>query len=341
MKHSAAIKAISSHLPVGILTNQQLGEEFGDVDANSILVNTGIARRHIAAAGECASDLGVVAANKLFDSGLITRDEIDFLVLCTQTPDYLLPTTACIMQDRLGLRTDCGAIDINQGCSGYVYGLAVAKSLVETGLATNLLLITADTYSKLINPRDRTIRTLFGDGATATLISSVSSDEELIGPFIFGTDGRGENELIVPAGGMRRPIDDSARIAEDDGSGNWRSPSDLHMNGGEVFNFTLRTIPPLLDQFLQKCGLSMDDIDLFVPHQANKFMLERLRRKLKIPVEKFCIDLEESGNTVSSTIPLALENALARGQIGAGQRAILFGFGVGYSWGATMLRIGQ
>ena len=337
-QNRAAIKAIRAYLPSGTLTNEQLAKDYGEADPNSILVNTGIAVRHIAAPDECASDLGVAAAQQLFESGACAPNDIDFLILCTQTPDYFLPTTACVMQNRLGLRTDCGAIDMNQGCSGYVYGLAFAKSLIESHLAANVLLITADTYSKFINPRDRTIRTLFGDGAAATLVSAVESDDELLGPFIFGTDGRGEKELIVPAGGMRWPINDDARIEKEDGNGNWRSACNLYMNGGEVFNFTMRTMQPVLDQFLQKCELSLEDVDYFIPHQANKFMLERLRAKLKIPADKFCIDLEMSGNTVSSTIPLALENALKRGRVKTGQRVVLFGFGVGYSWGVTMIQ---
>lgn len=335
----AAIKAIHSYLPSETLTNEQLAQAFGDGDPAGILTKTGIAVRHIAAEDECASDLGVSAARNLFESGACATDDIDFLVLCTQTPDYFLPTTACTMQNRLGLRTDCGAIDFNQGCSGYVYGLALAKSLIESKLAANVLLITADTYSKIINVRDRTNRTIFGDGAAATLVGAVESDIELIGPFIFGTDGRGEKELIVPAGGMRYPIDDDARIAREDGQGNWRAACNLHMNGGEVFNFTLRTIPPVLDTFLEKCGMSIDEVDYFIPHQANKFMLERLRGKLKIPADKFCIDLEESGNTISCTIPLALERALNRGQVKSGDKVVLFGFGVGYSWGVTMIHV--
>jgi 3-oxoacyl-[acyl-carrier-protein] synthase-3 len=335
----AAIKAIRSYLPSGTLTNEQLAVDFGGTDPSRILAKTGIAVRHVAASDECASDLGVAAARALFESGACAQDDIDFLILCTQTADYFLPTTACPMQSRLGLRTNCGAIDINQGCSGYVYGLAFAKSLIEAHLATTVLLITADTYTKLINPRDRTNRTLFGDGATATLVSAVESDNELIGPFIFGTDGRGEKELIVPAGGMRLPVDDKTRVEKEDGKGNWRSACDLYMNGSEIFNFTLSTIPPLMNQFLQKCELSQEEVDYFIPHQANKFLLERLRGKLKIPADKFLIDLELSGNTVSSTIPLVLEGAFKRGQIKSGEKVVLLGFGVGYSWGVTMIHI--
>ncbi len=335
----AAIKAIASYLPPGKLTNEQLAEEVGDVNASLIFERTGIAERSVAAPDECASDLGVMAANRLFESGACAPDEIDFLLLCTQSPDYFTPTTACVMQSRLGLKTTSGAIDINQGCSGYVYSLAVAKSLIETGMARNVLLVTADTYTKFINKRDRTNRTLFGDGATATLVAAVDSEVELLGPFVFGTDGRGAEQIIVPAGGLRRPLDDDTLIEKEDENGNWRSERNLYMNGGAVFNFTLQTVPRALDELFQKSGLSVDEIDCFVPHQANKFMLERLRAKMKIPVDKFVIDMEHAGNTVSSTIPLALENATRRGQVKRGDKVVLVGFGVGYSWAAAVARV--
>jgi 3-oxoacyl-[acyl-carrier-protein] synthase-3 len=335
----AAIKAISSHLPAGELTNEQLAEEFGDVEAGVILERTGIRVRRIAAPEECASDLGLAAARNLFESGACRPEEIDFLLLCTQSPDYLLPATACIMQERLGLRTDCGAIDFNQGCSGYVYGLSLAKSLIETDVAHNVLLITADTYSKYINARDRSVRTLFGDGAAATLLAASESESDSIGPFVFGTDGRGAEQLIVPAGGMRRPHDNEVMTETQDEQGNWRSPQNLYMNGPEIFNFTMRTVPQVMDELLRKAGLSLEEIDYVIPHQANKFMLERLQRRLKIPAEKFHVELETTGNTVSSTIPIALESARRQGRITSGDTVALIGFGVGYSWAATLVRL--
>ncbi|HEY0322621.1 MAG TPA: ketoacyl-ACP synthase III [Pyrinomonadaceae bacterium] len=337
----AAIKAISSYLPAGELTNLELAEEFGDVDAGVILERTGIRVRHVARPEECASDLGVAAARHLFESNAVSPSEIDFLLFCTQSPDYFLPTTACIMQEQLGLRTDCGAIDFNQGCSGYVYGLSLAKSLIETDVARCVLLITADTYTKYINARDKSVRTLFGDGAAATLVGAVSWSDEgsLIGPFVFGTDGRGAQQLIVPAGGMRRPFDAEAMIETEDEQGNWRSPQNLYMNGPEIFNFTLRTVPQVLDKLLLKSGRSLEEIDYFIPHQANKFMLERLQRRLKIPAEKFHVELETTGNTVSSTIPIAFESARRQGKIKAGDTVALIGFGVGYSWAATLVRV--
>lgn len=335
----AAIKAINSYLPAGELTNEQLAEELGDAEAGVIRERTGIRVRRIAGPEECSSDLGVAAARHLFESGAASPEEIDFLLFCTQSPDYFLPATACIVQEQLGLRTDCGAIDFNQGCSGYVYGLSLAKSLIETAVARNVLLITADTYSKFINARDRSVRTLFGDGAAATLVSASESDTNLIGPFVFGTDGRGAGQLIVPSGGMRRPTDEGAMIEREDEQGNWRSPRNLYMNGPEIFNFTMRTVPQVFEELLKKCGCTIEEIDYVIPHQANKFMLVRLQRRLKIPAEKFHIDLEATGNTVSSTIPIALESARRQGKIKPGDRVALVGFGVGYSWAATLVRI--
>jgi 3-oxoacyl-[acyl-carrier-protein] synthase-3 len=335
----AAIKAINSFLPAGKLTNEQLAEEFGDWHASQILSKTGVAVRGIAGPDECASDLGIEAAKRLFAGGAHAPEEIDFLIFCTQSPDYFTPTTACVMQDRLGLRTDCGAIDINQGCSGYIYGLALAKSLVDAGTAGNVLLITADTYTKFINRRDRSLLTLFGDGAAATLVGSVPADRELIGPFILGTDGRGANQIIVKAGGLRCPPTAETAVEKEDASGNWRSDQNLFMDGADVFGFALKTVPEVMRQLLEKSGLSFADIDFIVPHQANKFILERLRAKMKIPADKFWIDMEQCGNTVSSTIPIALESALAQNRIKQGDRVALVGFGVGYSWGATIVEI--
>lgn len=339
MNRRASIRAIASYLPAEKLTNEQLAEEFGDWHAGQILSKTGVAVRGVAAPNETASDLGVAAAKKLFESGVCAPEEIDFLLFCTQSPDYFTPTSACVMQDRLGLRTSCGAIDFNQGCSGYVYGLALAKSLIEAGPATTVLLITADTYTKFINRRDRPIRTLFGDGAAATLITAVDAEPELIGPFVLGTDGRGARQIIVEAGGLRCPPSAETAIEKEDESGNWRSAENLYMNGADVFNFALRTVPTAVEELLQKCGTTIDQIDFFILHQANKFMLERLRGKMKIPAEKFWIDMENCGNTVSSTIPIALESALQQGRVKAGDRVAVVGFGVGYSWGAVMIEI--
>jgi 3-oxoacyl-[acyl-carrier-protein] synthase III len=334
----AAIKRIAHHLPDYVLSNAELAREFEGWDEAKIFDKTGISARRVAAAGECASDLGVKAAQKLFETGACRPDEIDFLILCTQSPDYFLPATACVMQHRLGLKTGCGAIDVNQGCSGFVYGLAVAAGLISAGIVRNVLLVTADTYTKFINKRDRAARAIFGDGSAATLIAPVHADDDPIGPFVLGSDGSGARHLMVPAGCLRNPPSPEAFVETKDDNGNWRSPSNFYMNGPEVFTFTLSAVPAVVNQLLIDSNLSFDDVDYFVFHQANRFMLERLRAKLEIPPEKFALDVSDTGNTVSSSIPIALERLTARGLVRSGKRVMLVGFGVGYSWAAAMIR---
>jgi 3-oxoacyl-[acyl-carrier-protein] synthase-3 len=335
----AGIKAIATYLPPKKLTNDDLAEMYPDWDIQKTYENTGVAVRRIAAPDECTSDLGIKAAQELFSSGICTPSEIDFLLFCTQSPDYFLPASACLMQERLGLPQTCGALDFNLGCSGFVYGLALAKGLIETNLAAQVLLIVGDTPLKSINPRDRSALPLFGDAASATLISGYKSEEELIGPFVFGTDGRGAKNLIIPAGGWRIKPTPETTIPYDDGMGNVRSQQDLFMDGLEIFNFSLQTVPKSIRQLLEKCQMSLEDIDLFVFHQANKFMLEALRRKIKIPQEKFIINLEDYGNTSSATIPMALEAAIANRKISKNSRVLLCGYGVGYSWATTLIKM--
>jgi 3-oxoacyl-[acyl-carrier-protein] synthase-3 len=334
----AAISAIEYYLPERSLTTKDLAEEFPDWSVEKIDQKTGICERHIAAPEECASDMAVAAARKLFDSEACRPDDIDYILLCTQSPDYFLPTTACLIQDRLGIPTAAGALDFNLGCSGYVYGLGLAQGLINSGQASNILLLTAETYSKFLNPRDRSVRTIFGDGASATLVSARSLPAPSIGPFVYGTDGRGGPNLIVPAGGTRRPRSvETAAVAEDE-SGNARSQDDLYMNGAEIFTFTLDAVPNAVDCLLKRAGLDMASIDLFVFHQANQYMLEHLRRRLKIPAGKFQLTMRHCGNTVSSTLPIALKHAAAEGRLPEGSLVTLVGFGVGYSWGATLVR---
>lgn len=292
----------------------------------------GILTRHIAKDNELASDLAYMAAEKLFKSKLCEKEEIDFLLYCTQSPDHFLPTTACLLQSRLNLPTTCGAFDYNLGCSGYVYGLSIAKGLIESGAAKNILLITSDTYSKYIHPLDRSVKVLFGDAATATLVSSTNSEDDLIGPFDFGTDGRGADNLIVPAGALKEPISSINLEETTDSFGNVRMRKNLYMNGPEVFNFTLKEVPRSIQNLLEKSNKTKDDYDLFIFHQANKYMLEHLRKKLHIDEHKFSICIENFGNTVSSTIPIALKNELIQGRINNSSLLMLVGFGVGYSW---------
>lgn len=326
------IKAISYYLPERIVTNEDLVKEFPEWTVEKVAGKVGVNRRHIAADNETASDLATQAAEKLFAEHNIDRSIIDFVLFCTQSPDYFLPTSACLIQNRLGLPTSSGALDFNLGCSGFVYGLSLAKGLIAGGIAKNILLLTAETYSKHIHPKDKGNRTIFGDASAATLVSTdgfVSIEN-----FSFGTDGRGGENLIVKKGGLRQPnaLDDLVF----DEAGNPISSDYLYMNGGEIFNFTSEAVPVLVEQVLEKNQLLKDDIQLFVFHQANKYMMNYLRKLIDIEVEKFYFFLENVGNTVSSTIPIALYEAKKEGKLQG--NILIAGFGVGYSWGATVLK---
>ena len=333
---NAILKAIEYHVPERVLSNAELARLYPEWTAERIEKKLGIVERHIAAVDETASDLGVKAAERLFATGVCQPTDIDFLLFCTQSPDCFLPTSACVMQARLGIPQNVGALDFNLGCSGYIYGLSLAKGLIETDQAKNVLLVTADTYSKLLHPQDKSVRTVFGDGAAVTLIQAAELPQPAIGPFVMGTDGRGAKNLIVEAGAFRRRK--AANQVAVDANGNPQCDANLYMNGGEIFTFTLETVPKVVNDLLVKAGLKMEDIDLFVFHQANKYMLDFLRKKCQIPEAKFAICLRDFGNTVSSTIPIALKCAAATCTLRAGARVMLVGFGVGYSWGATMIR---
>lgn len=331
------IAHISYFLPEKTLTNDDLAIEYeSSWNSKKIYKKTGIKSRHIATT-ETTSQLAARAAEKLFSESGFPKEKIDFMLLCTQSPDYFLPTTACIVQDILGLPTSCGAFDFNLGCSGFVYGLAIAKGLIAGGMAKNVLLLTVETYTKYIHPKDKSVRTIFGDGAAATLITHEEGDPCKIGEFVFGTDGKGASNLIVPAGAMAMPKSDETAEETVDEQGNVRSLNNLYMNGPEIFNFTLDIVPDTVKSLLARAKLSMDDVDLFVFHQANKFMLDSLRDKIGIPEEKFYLDMEDKGNTVSATIPIAIKDALDEGRIRRGDRLMLVGFGVGYSWAGCIV----
>jgi 3-oxoacyl-[acyl-carrier-protein] synthase-3 len=329
------IKAISYYLPEKILSNELINQEFPEWDIDKISSKTGINSRHISADDEFSSDMAVKAAEKLFVEHNIKKSDIDFLLFCTQSPDYFLPTSACILQDRLGLNTGIGALDFNLGCSGFVYGLSLAKGLITGRMAKNVLLITSETYSKFIHPEDKSNKTIFGDAAAATLISFEDGFCN-IGDFIFGTDGKGAQNLIVKQGGMRFPVSNENDDFADE-FGNVRNDKNLFMNGTEIFNFTGEFVPKLTRAVLVKNDLVMEQIDLFIFHQANKYMLNHLRKKIGIPEEKFFIAMEDCGNTVSSTIPIALYEAQKQGKLTNCKNLILAGFGVGYSWAACNL----
>jgi 3-oxoacyl-[acyl-carrier-protein] synthase III len=320
----AAIGPIAVHYPERVETNEDLQRAFPDWDLDLIYEKIGIASRHIAAADECASDLAVAAAQKLFSQFQIDPASIDFLLLCTQTPDYPLPTTACLLQSRLGLPISAGALDFNLGCSGFVYGLALADGLIRLGSCRRVLLITAETYSKYIDPTDRSLRTIFGDAAAATLVEA--ADEPAMCGFQYGTDGEGADTLIVAAGGAR-PIKDAIKPRH-----RKRWPSALYMDGPALISFSVAQVPRLIDQVLKVAQLTRNDIDLFLLHQATKKMLEQLQLRLDIRDDRLPVLLEHCGNTVSSTLPILIDHLRREGRMHPGIRSLLVGFGVGWSW---------
>lgn len=336
---NARIHAIGLYFPETRLGNELLAQELDGWTAEKIQEKTGIRERRIAGPDETALDLAEHACFNLLGKEGVTAEEIDFIIFCTQAPDYILPTSACILQDRLGLRTSIGALDINLGCSGYVYGLSLATGLIASGAVRNVLLVTADTYSKFINAKDRSVRTLFGDGATASLIVASDDARSYIGSFIFGTDGSGAKHLIVPAGGARLPRSKLTHVEKVDASGNLRSEENLFMDGAAIMAFTLAEVPKSFATLLSVANKSIDDVDYIVLHQANRFMLEALRKKMKIPVEKLPYCFESIGNTVSSTIPVVLEDLMSTGQLVQGKALALIGFGVGLSWAACMVSL--
>lgn len=328
----AYIKALAYYLPEKVVTNDDLVREFPEWTVEKIASKIGVTERHIAADNETAGDMAVKAAEKLFAESDVKKDQIDFVILCTQSPDYFLPSTACIIQNRLGLSTRCGAFDIDLGCSGYEYGLAVAKGLLVSGIAHNILLLTAETYTKHLHPQDKGNRTIFGDAASATLIAEDGFAK--IGEFVLGTDGKGAESLIHKSGAWRMPVPTDA-VAWDE-SGTPISDDYLYMDGKAIFDFTSDAVPPMIEETLHKNQLGMDEVDLFIFHQANKYMINYLRKLIGIDKDKFYLFLEHVGNTVSSTIPIALCEARKENRLHG--NVLLAGFGVGFSYGAAMLQ---
>jgi 3-oxoacyl-[acyl-carrier-protein] synthase-3 len=324
----AAIGPVAIHLPERVETNEELAALFPKWDIDLIYSKTGIAERHIAAPDECASDLGVAAAEKLFAEHGVDRGTIDFLLFCTQTPDYPLPTTSCLMQHRLDLPTTAGALDFNLGCSGFVYGLSLADGLIRSGAARRILFITAETYSKYIHPEDRSLRTIFGDGAAATLIEA--ADVPSLSAFAFGTDGSAGDALMVNSGG--------ARAAEGalQPRTRWRWESKLYMDGPGLIKLTLDTVPQMIERVIAQAKINESDIDLYLVHQATHKLLETLRHQMHMDEARMPTVLREFGNTVSSTLPIIIHQLRADGRLRRGTRSLLAGYGVGFSWAGCL-----
>lgn len=333
VKH-ARISAVGYALPKQTLDNAALSRLFPEWSEKRIEDKTGIRVRRISAQNETALDLGILAASRMLKDSPDLRERIDALFFCTQTPDFCLPPNACIAQEKLGLHTSIAAFDYNLGCSGWVYGLSMAQAYIAAGQASCILCITAETYSKWLAEKDKGVKTIFGDAAAATIVES--SENPAVRGFVFSTDGKGYSNLIVPASGAAKS---KPLCGEPQFNADGRSPANLYMNGPAIFQFTLECVPELLTKCLAKENTKIEDIDYFIFHQANSFMLSHLRVKCNIPEDKFIIDMKDVGNTVSSTIPIALKNALDSGRITPGDTVFVAGFGVGYSAAACILTV--
>lgn len=347
------IKAISYYFPEEKVTNQQVIDSYlkfatnADVSitSDSIFAKTGVNLRHESELSLTAKDLGASAAKKLFDSSNINKEEVQALIFISDAMDYKGPATACVLQSELGLSKSILAFDVLHGCTGWVYGLSLAKALVKSKQVQNVLVITADIPRRVIHPEDIELSALFGDAAAATFVTnskeSVNTSEPVelnlkIGKFEFGTDGSGRKHLYMERSASKDPADIQ-----------WLSqfvdiPSGLiggrlKMNSDKIFLFALRTVPKLTKEILNRHNLKVEDIDYFVFHQANGTMLDFLRKRMKIPKEKFIINIENVGNTVSSSIPIALKQLLTDRKLPKESKVLIAGFGIGFSWGGTVL----
>lgn len=317
---------IATYLPAAVLTNDDLEREF-NTPADQLFKNTGIRRRYLSAEGEMPSDVAVKAAENLFAEYQPELHEFDFLIFCSEGFDHKGPSTSCLMQHRLGLGKHIGCIDLPYGCSGYVYGLGIAHGLIEGGIARKILFLTSDNPTKVCHPRDLELRSIFSDIGTASVITRQKAPQH----FVFGTDGAGYENLIVDHSGTRNPATVEYLQETNLPFGH------MKMNSTEIFLFAVRTVPRLVGEVLEKYNYRLEDIDLFVFHQASAFMLEVVRKKCKIPKEKFFVNIENFGNSVSSSIPTALKDAARQGVLQRGMKVMLAGFGIGYSWGATII----
>jgi len=326
------IAGLASALPETTQTVSDVSRIFGDEEAAKISKSIGVLSRHIVQGNQCTSDLCAAAAERLLVDMGWAPASVGALLFVSQTPDHLLPATSCLLHGRLGLASECAAFDINLGCSGYVYGLWLASLIASSGVE-RVLLLAGDTISRIVSPGDRATVPLFGDAGTATAIERSANASPIY--FSLGSDGSGAQHLIVPAGGFRTPHTSKTSVRDVRDHGNVRSDEDLYMDGAEVFTFTLREVPPLIDSVLALAGWSTDIVDAFVFHQANKFMLQYIARKIRIPTDKMAVALEQRGNTSSASIPLALSDKYADALRSQPMNLVMAGFGVGLSWAAA------
>lgn len=322
----STIAGIGHYVPERVLTNAEL-EQMVDTTAEWILTRTGIRERRVAAADQASSDLALLAAREAMAAAGVGPMDLDLIIVGTATPDMLFPATACVVQDRLGARR-AGAFDLSAACSSWVYAAAVAHGYVASGMAETVLVVGAETLSKITNWKDRGTCVLFGDSAGAVVMRPSEPGQGFLS-FYLGADGSGGPLIIQPAGGSRLPA--SYETVE-------RGQHYLQMNGREVYKFAVRLIPRAIQEAADRAGLAIEDVDWFIPHQANIRIIDAAAERLGQPREKFFVNVERYGNTSSASVPVALYEAVRAGQIARGDVVILVAFGGGLTWGSCALR---
>lgn len=328
------IAHISYYLPANIFTNDDYFKLFPELKGNKNFGKIGVEQRVISGDNEVASDMAVKAAKKLFEQTGISPNDIDFLLYASVDLDYYTPATSVYIHGQLGLSENCGTLDQTHGCSAYVYGLLAAKGLVDNGYK-NVLLLNANTLTKTLHPKDRSSRFIFGDAASATLITF--DEKAKIGNCVVGTDSTGLEKIILRDGGCRNPINEKSFIEKADEYGNVTSDGKFYMDGTSVFLFSIKRVPKVVEETLAKNGLSLDQVDLFIFHQANLYIINTIAKKMGIPDEKLFNNMQMIGNTVGVSIPLAYAQAVEAGKIKPGNKVMFIGFGVGLSWSATVI----
>lgn len=329
------IAHIEYYLPAKVLTNDDLLQENPTWDVGSYISKTGVFARHIADSSETALDLALKACEALFLNYSLSPQKIDAVIFCTQSPEYILPSNASVLHGKLNLPDRALAFDIPLACSGFIYGLAIAKALICGYPIDNVLLVTADTYSKYIHEKDKSVRLLFGDGAAVTLLQS--SIKGVIS-LKLGSYGKGFDHFIIPAGGCRLPKGKGTSKEFRDNSGNIRTQEHIAMEGYALLSLTRGKVIENIRQLLEENSLTTHDIDLFIFHQASKLVLDILKTSLQIREERVYSNISSVGNTVSASIPIAFKDALREQRVKKGDKILLCGFGAGFSWGSIILQ---
>jgi 3-oxoacyl-[acyl-carrier-protein] synthase-3 len=335
---NVGIVALSACVPKNISRNEDLKSLLGDLETNKVINNIGIHEKRIVDSETTASDLCFYAAEKLLSDNVIDKESIDVLIFMSQLPDYKIPATSPSLQHRLGLSTKTACFDISLACSGYVYGLATAYSYACQPSINRVLFLVGETFSKIISPQDKVNAPLYGDAGTATLIEKGN-----FGPsnFMLFSDGVGEKAIYIPAGGAKKMTNKHSLDVTEREDGNFRNDNQLFMDGLEVFNFTLKAVPTSIKEILSITSISIETLDYFIFHQANKFMIDFFIKKLKINPLKAPISLNKFGNVSSATIPLTIVTQLSEHLKNNNKKILLSGFGAGLSWGTAILNLNE